>query len=88
MTTAAVTSKGQITIPVEVRRKHGIKTGDRLDFIENERGELVLKQKKGSIMDLIGVLKWDGPPVSIEEMNQSIAEGWASGFKEDGLDGE
>ena len=82
MTTAAVTSKGQITIPIEVRRKHGIKTGDRIDFIENEKGELVLRQKKGSIMDLIGCLKWDGPPVSIEEMNKAIAEGWATGFKE------
>ena len=83
MPTAAVTSKGQITIPVEVRKKHGIRTGDRLDFTENENGELVLRSKRGSIMDLFGVGKWNGPPVSIEEMNEVIAEGWASGFKEE-----
>lgn len=82
MTTAALTSKGQITIPIEVRRKLGLEAGDRVDFVERENGEFVLKPKKSSIMDMIGVLKWDGPPVSIEEMNQTIAEGWASGFKE------
>jgi antitoxin PrlF len=86
MPATAVTSKGQITIPIEVRRKHGIRTGDRLDFTENEKGELVLRQKRRSIMDLIGILKRDGPPVSIEEMNKAIEEGWASGFNEEGLD--
>lgn len=82
MTTAALTSKGQITIPIEVRRKLGLRSGDRVDFVERENGEFVLRPKKGSIMDMIGVLKWDGPPVSIEEMNKVIEEGWASGFKE------
>ncbi len=79
---AAVTSKGQITIPVEVRRRHGIHIGDIVDFVENEQGELVLRQKKGSIMELAGALKWSGPPLTIEEMNKVIEEGWASGFKE------
>jgi antitoxin PrlF len=86
MPAATVTSKGQITIPVEVRKKHGIQTGDHLDFTENERGELVLRQKKGSLMDMFGGLKWDGPPVSIEEINKTIEEGWACGFSEECLD--
>jgi AbrB family looped-hinge helix DNA binding protein len=38
MATAAVTSKGQITIPAEVRKKLGLKTGDRVRFIEGEHG--------------------------------------------------
>jgi antitoxin PrlF len=84
MTTAAVTSKGQITIPIEVRKKHGIKTGDRLDFTENEKGELVLRPKSGSAVDLIGIANYKGPVITIEEMNKAIREGWASGFKEEG----
>ncbi len=77
MATAAVTSKGQITIPIQVRKKLGLKPGDRVLFEESESGEIVLKPKTGSIMDLRGVFKWRGRPVSIEEMNETIARGWA-----------
>ncbi len=77
MTTAAVTSKGQITIPIEVRVKLGIKPWDRVRFVENENGEIVLKAKTGSIMDLRGMWKWTGKPATIEEMNEVIAKGWS-----------
>jgi antitoxin PrlF len=77
MTTAAVTSKGQITIPIEVRVKLGIKPGDRVLFIENEKGEVILKPKRGSLMDVRGMLKWTGKPATIEEMNEVIAKGWS-----------
>ena len=86
MPAAAVTSKGQITIPVEFRKKHGIKAGDRLDFTENEKGEMVLRRKTRSIMDLSGIGKWEGPPVTIEEMNETIRRGWAGLLRE--ADGE
>ena len=77
MSTAAVTSKGQITIPLEVRKKLGIKPGDRVRFIESEKGEFILKPKTGSIMDMEGCVRWTGKPVTIEEMNETIAKGWA-----------
>jgi AbrB family looped-hinge helix DNA binding protein len=77
MAIAAVTSKGQITIPIEVRVKLGIKPGDRVRFIENEKGEIILKPKTGSIMDLEGIVPWKGKPVTIEEMNETIAKGWS-----------
>ena len=77
MPTAAVTSKGQITIPAEVRKKLGLKPGDRVRFIEGEHGEYILRPKTGSIMDMKGFLKWAGKPVTIEEMNETIVQGWA-----------
>lgn len=77
MATAAITSKGQITIPVEVRRKHGLKTGDRVRFIEGENGEIILKPKTASIKDLEGCVPWTGKPVTITDMNETIAKGWA-----------
>jgi AbrB family looped-hinge helix DNA binding protein len=83
MATAALTSKGQITIPIEVRRKLGLKAGDRIGFIENENGEFVLKPKTGSIMALRGIVKWTGKPVTIQEMNETIAKGWAGELKFD-----
>jgi antitoxin PrlF len=46
--TATVTSKGQITIPREVRRRLGLKPGDRVDFI-TDRGRTVMgRAQKGS----------------------------------------
>ena len=77
MATAAVTSKGQITIPAEVRKDLGLKAGDRVAFIKGENGQYTLKAKTGSIMDLRGILRWYGKPVTIDEMNETIAKGWA-----------
>ena len=81
MATAAVTSKGQITIPAEVREDLGLKTGDRVSFIKGEKGEYILRPKTGSIMNLRGIVKWTGKPVTIEEMNETIAKGWAGELK-------
>ncbi len=77
MATAAITSKGQVTIPSEVRKDLGLKAGDRVMFLKGENGEYTLKPKTGSIMDLHGCVKWTGKPVTIEEMNGTIAKGWA-----------
>lgn len=77
MATAAITSKGQITIPIEIRKKLGLKPGDRVRFVEGENGEFILKPKTGSIMELKGFVKWKGKPVTIEEMNETIAKGWS-----------
>jgi len=74
MISSKITSKGRITIPVEVRKKLGLKPGTRVWFIENENGEYTLKVKTGSIMNLRGIFKWTGKPVSIEEMNEAIAQ--------------
>jgi AbrB family looped-hinge helix DNA binding protein len=76
MYTATVNSKGQITIPAEVRKEFGLKTGDRLWFFKGEPGEYILKHKTDSIMDLLGCVHWTGKPVTIEEMNETIAKGW------------
>jgi AbrB family looped-hinge helix DNA binding protein len=77
MISSKVNSKGQITIPAEVRKKLGLKPGTRVWFFESENGEYTLKVKTGSIIDLEGCVRYDGPPITIEEMNETIAQGWA-----------
>ena len=77
MPSATMTSKGQFTMPVEIRRKLGLKAGSRLEFEEQKNGDYILKPKKRSIMELSGAGKWEGPPLSIENMNVIIAKGWA-----------
>jgi antitoxin PrlF len=81
MANAAITSKGQITIPIEVREDLGLKTHDRIDFVKEEDGRYFIRPKKGSIMNRRGIFKWTGKPVSIAEMDEAIAahvvEDWA-----------
>lgn len=81
MTIATVTSKGQITIPVAIRKKLRLHPGSKIDFVENEAGETVIRAKTGSIRELYGCIKYDGPPVSIEEMNEAIGRAVAEAFK-------
>lgn len=76
-----MTSKGQITVPAEVRAKHRLTTGTRVDFVENAAGELVLKARTGDIRDLYAAVKYDGPPVSIEDMNRAIGDAVAESFR-------
>lgn len=43
MNLARVSSNGQITVPIEIRRKLGIKEGDKIIFLENANGEIILQ---------------------------------------------
>lgn len=43
MNLARVSSNGQITVPVEIRRKLNIKEGDKIIFLENSNGEIILQ---------------------------------------------
>jgi antitoxin PrlF len=46
---AKITSKGQITIPREVRRKLGVRAGDRLSFEEDAGGMRIRGEKSESV---------------------------------------
>jgi antitoxin PrlF len=74
MPSATVTSKGQITIPKEVRKALRLKPGVRIDFYETGDGQFAIRAKTGSIRDLAGCIpKLDYVP-TIEEMNQAILD--------------
>jgi len=71
--TATLTSKGQITVPKSVRNALGLDSGDRVEFVETERGQFAIIAATRSIQELNG--KYRGrrnKPVSIEEMNAAI----------------
>ena len=65
--TATLTSKGQLTIPKEVRRRLNLKAGDRLKFIINEKGGIEILPVRVSVKDLEGMLPVPEKPVSLEE---------------------
>jgi antitoxin PrlF len=79
MPTATITSKGQITIPIEVRKSLKLKAGDKIDFFETEDGQYAFRPKTGSIMEMKGILQKMGyAPLgytpSIEDMDQAILD--------------
>ncbi len=76
MAAATLTSKGQITIPVQVRTALGVDAGDRIEFVEVGKGEFNIVAATRSVRELNGILHRKGrKPVSIQEMNAAIAKG-------------
>lgn len=73
MAVATVTSKGQVTIPKEVRDDLGIQTGTKLYFVRTSQG-YVIKSASNSVLRLAGTLKYDGPPVSVEQMDSAVMD--------------
>ena len=80
MPTATLTSKGQVTIPVQVRTALGLDTGDKIDFVEIENGQYAIKPRTASIRDLEGCIpKLDYVP-TIEQINAAIGDGAAENY--------
>lgn len=79
MPTATMTSKGQITIPKEMREELRLEAGSKVTFIRVGEGHYRILPRTGSIRDLIGILHDPTrPTMTIEEMNEAIAEGGAA----------
>jgi len=74
MSTATITSKGQITIPVDIRRRFGLEPGDQLDFWEDEGSALRLTPRLRRADDFFGALHSDAPAPSVEQMDDAIGE--------------
>ena len=76
MIESTVTKKGQTTLPKPVRDTLGVQVGDRVRYIILDGEVRILPVRP--IRRLFGVLKHDGPPVTVEEMKRAAADG-ASG---------
>jgi antitoxin PrlF len=74
MPTAKITSKGKITIPAVVRAALGVKSGDRVRFVEVEQGRFELVASTHSVTALKGMVRKPALPVTVESMNQAIAK--------------
>lgn len=75
MVTATLTSKGQLTIPREVRVNLGLSAGDRLDFVRMDDGNYAIVPACQSIRTLKGIIPRGPRPVSLEEMDAAITAG-------------
>jgi antitoxin PrlF len=70
-TESTLTSKGQTTIPKDIRDSLGIKTGDRMMFTLMPDGTVLLRVKNKSIMNLAGSLRKKGrKPLPVEQLSR------------------
>lgn len=71
MSEATVSSKGQITIPADIRKSLGLSAGERVVFTRLDDGTTVIRAKTKSVLELKGMLK-PSPGIgkmSIDDMN-------------------
>lgn len=71
---AAMTSKGQVTIPKEVRDRLRVGPSGKLRFAIEDGDRVVVSARRSSILDLIGILPKPKRSFTIEEMNAGIRQ--------------
>jgi hypothetical protein len=80
MATLTVTAKGQVTFRKDVLKHLGVRPGEKIsvELLPGGRVEAQAARLQGQISDVFGVFKRQGgPSLSIEEINELTAEGWA-----------
>jgi bifunctional DNA-binding transcriptional regulator/antitoxin component of YhaV-PrlF toxin-antitoxin module len=81
MSTLTVTAKGQVTLRKDLLEHLGVHPGGKLtvDKLPGGRIEVKAVRPTGKISDVFGILKAKrkGRSLSIEDMNEIIARGWA-----------
>jgi AbrB family looped-hinge helix DNA binding protein len=80
MSTLKVTAKGQVTLRKDVLKHLGVSPGDQVavDVLPGGRIEVRAAKRTGKFSDLVGMLHREGGPIlTIDEINESIAAGWA-----------
>jgi antitoxin PrlF len=64
-----MSSKGQVTIPREVRERLGLQAGDKIAWSLLSNGTVVVRPKTRRLTDLVGMLTQPAQPgVTVEEM--------------------
>jgi len=74
MPRVTITSKGQITLPREVRNRLGVEAGDQVEFLVAADGTITVASLRGSSRRLFGFLeREEGGECSVEEMDGAVA---------------
>ena len=82
MTIATITSKGQVTIPKEIRDALTLNSGDKLEFEVNDRGDLLVRPVTRSVSDVFGRLEQSrSSAVTLDEMNRAIEKRLSKSMK-------
>ena len=77
---STITSKGQTTVPKEVREHFGVAAGDRVKWFILPDGRVVVLPAL-PVTALKGILAKRGKPVTLEEMEEGIAKGATARYR-------
>ena len=77
---SSITIKGQTTLPKAVRDSLAVKAGDKVRYVIVDEGVLIMPVRPTS--RLFRNLKYDGPTVSLEDMDKAAAEGAIERWKQ------
>jgi antitoxin PrlF len=69
---ATLTSKGQVTLPKEIRERLNVRTGSKLSFAVEDGDRVVVSARPSSIQDLFGILGKPPRSATLEEMDEGI----------------
>jgi AbrB family looped-hinge helix DNA binding protein len=72
---ATFTSKGQLVIPAELRRKHGIEAGTRVKILEDQFGRIVLQPITEDYIDRVMGCLAKGPDLLANWEKEHRSEG-------------
>ena len=72
MPTAKLTSRGQLVIPQPVRQHLHLQPGDRVDFLIQDDGEVIVRPAVDDVRVLKGILPKPAAPVALEDMDRVI----------------
>ena len=75
--TTTVSTKGQVILPKAIRDQRGWPSGTKLVVRDTPEGVLLSPEAifpPTSVDAVFGMLKYDGPPVSIEEMDAAVGD--------------
>ena len=75
MLESSITSKGQTTLPKTVRDALAVEAGDKVRYVIVDGGVLIMPVRP--ISRLFRSLSYDGPVITLEDMDRAIAEGAA-----------
>jgi AbrB family looped-hinge helix DNA binding protein len=76
MSMATLTSKGQVTIPKEIREELDLHPGDKLDFAVDERKQIRVTTVARTVAEVFGMLDRGAgrKALSVREMDGKVAE--------------
>ncbi len=71
---STLTSKGQITLPKDLRDRLKLRTGDKVEFFVDEAGRVELVPMTASVKRLKGILPKPKKVVTLEAMDRAIRQ--------------
>ncbi len=72
MAKAIMTSSGRLVIPKSVREHLLLQPGDRVNFVIQDNGDVVIRTAGIDVLELKGLLHRPHKPVSVAQMNEAI----------------